>query len=56
MAGADVKIADAWKLFGEYRYFRTQEADVVTSDVTGGVENSIAYKTNNILVGARFMF
>lgn len=56
MAGADVKVSDAWKLFAEYRYFRTSEVDVVTSNVTGAVDNSIAYKTNNILVGARILF
>ena len=56
MAGGEYRFADMWGLFAEYRYFATADVDVNTSSATGGVSNSIAYKTNNILVGARFMF
>ena len=56
MAGGEYRFADTWGLFAEYRYFATADVDVNTSSATGGVSNSIAYKTNNILVGARFRF
>ena len=56
MAGGEYRFADTWGLFAEYRYFATEDVDVNTSAATGGVANSIAYKTNNVLVGARFMF
>ena len=56
MAGGEYRFADTWGLFAEYRYFATEDVDVTTSAATGGVANSIAYKTNNVLVGARFMF
>jgi len=56
MAGGEYRFADTWGLFAEYRYFATADVDVNTSTATGGVSNSIGYKTNNVLVGARFMF
>ena len=56
MAGGEYRFADTWGLFAEYRYFATADVDVNTSSATGDVSNSIAYKTNNILVGARFRF
>lgn len=57
MAGGEYRFAaDTWGLFAEYRYFATDDVEVSTSTGTGGVANSIPYKTNNILVGARFRF
>ena len=56
MAGGEYRFADTWGLFAEYRYFATADVDVSTSTATGSVANSITYKTNNVLVGARFMF
>jgi len=56
MAGGEYRFADTWGLFAEYRYFATTDVDVTTSTATGAVTNSIAYKTNNILLGARFRF
>jgi len=56
MAGAGYQVSDAWQLFAEYRYFTTEDVKVTTSTVTGGVDNEISYKTNNVLIGARFMF
>ena len=56
MAGGEYRFTENWGLFAEYRYFATEDVDVNTSTATGGVSNSIAYKTNNILVGARFRF
>ncbi len=56
MAGVSANVSDGWQLFAEYRYFATDDIDVTTSAVTGGVDNSIGYETNNFLVGARFMF
>ena len=56
MVGGDVKVSDTWKLFAEYRYFATADVDVTTSNVTGAVDNSISYGTNNVLIGARVFF
>ena len=56
MLGSDVKLSDTWNLFAEYRYFRTEDVDATTSNVTGAVDNSIAYRTNNVLLGARVFF
>ena len=56
MAGGEYRFAESWGLFAEYRYFATGDVDVTTSTATGSVSNSIAYETNNILVGARIMF
>jgi opacity protein-like surface antigen len=56
MAGGEYRFADTWGLFAEYRYFATSDVDVTTTAATGSVSNSIAYKTNNVLLGARFRF
>ena len=56
MAGGDVMVSDKVRLFAEYRYFTGGDIDVTTSAATGSVSNSISYKTNNVLLGARFMF
>ena len=56
MAGGEYRFDDKWGLFAEYRYFATEDVDVSTSTGTGTVSNSIAYNTNNVLIGARFMF
>ncbi len=56
MAGADFSVSDNWSIFAEYRYFATEDVDVTTSAVTGGVGNSISYSTNNVLLGARIRF
>ena len=56
MAGGDFMVSDKVRLFAEYRYFTTGDVDVTTSSATGSVSNSISYKTNNVLLGARFMF
>ena len=56
MVGGDFVTSDKLRLFAEYRYFTTSDVDVTTSTATGSVSNSISYKTNNVLVGARIMF
>lgn len=56
MLGGDVAVSDTWKIFAEYRYFRSDDVDATTSNVTGAVDNSISYKTNNVLLGARVYF
>ena len=56
IAGAGWDISEKTELFAEYRYFATDDVSVTTSAATGSVGTDIAYKSNNILLGARFRF
>ena len=56
IAGAGWDVSQKTELFAEYRYFATDDPSVTTSGVTGSVGTDIAYKSNNILLGARFRF
>lgn len=56
IAGAGFALSPTTELFAEYRYFKTEDADVTTSAATGGVANSMKYESNNVLAGVRFNF
>lgn len=54
--GAGWDVSQKTELFVEYRYFATDDPGLTTSAATGGVATDIAYKSNNVLLGARFNF
>lgn len=56
IAGAGWDVSQKTELFVEYRYFATDNASVTTSGATGAVDTDLSYKTNNLLIGARFNF
>ena len=56
IAGLGWDVSQKTELFTEYRYFATDDPSVTTSAATGAVGTDISYKSNNILLGARFRF
>jgi opacity protein-like surface antigen len=56
MVGASWDISQSAEIFGEYRYFATDDPSVQTSAATGGVATEIEYQSNNVLLGVRFSY
>ncbi len=56
IAGASWDISQSAEIFGEYRYFATDDPSVQTSAAAGAVPTEIKYQTNNILLGVRFNY
>ncbi len=56
IAGGSWDISPSAEIFGEYRYFATDDPSVRTSAATGGVPAEIKYRSNNLLLGVRFNY
>ncbi len=56
IVGASWDISQSTEIFGEYRYFATDDPKVQTSAATGGVSTEIEYQSNNVLLGVRFSY
>lgn len=56
IAGASWDISQSAEIFGEYRYFATDDPSVQTSAATGSVPTEIEYRSNNVLLGVRFSY
>lgn len=56
IAGASWDISQSTEIFGEYRYFATDDPSVQTSAATGAVPTEIEYRSNNVLLGVRFSY
>ncbi|MEM7468764.1 MAG: outer membrane beta-barrel protein [Pseudomonadota bacterium] len=56
IAGIEYAIDNQWSLFGEYRYFGMEEADVTLSPDAGGLERHLDMDSHNFGAGLRLQF
>lgn len=56
IAGIEYTIDEQWSLFGEYRYFGMEDADVTLSPAAGGLRREIEMDSHNFGAGLRLRF
>jgi OmpA-OmpF porin, OOP family len=57
--GAEIKILEQWRLFGQYQYLKVDNPDLTAKSIKGGVTNSWSiseYESKTFSLGARFSF